>query len=98
MNKSTVVQRASLQRKKAEAKKHISQLENQQKILLNRLCKEERNARTNRLRNHGAILEGVFPAAVTTDGEENKTFLIGLSGLPGAAEMAEKMLNGGATE
>lgn len=82
MNKSTAAQRASLQKKKAE--KHISQLENQQKILLNRLRKEERNARTSRLCNHGAILEGVFPAAVTTDCEEIKAFLIALSRLPGA--------------
>ena len=58
----------SLEAQKAEAKKEIYQLENQQKILLNRIRKEERNARTSRLCRHGAILEGVFPAIITTDG------------------------------
>lgn len=85
----------SLEAQKAEAKKEIRQLENQQKILLNRIRKEERNARTSRLCRHGAILEGVFPATITTDGETIKEFLIEISLLPGARELAEKMLNTG---
>lgn len=85
----------SLEEQKAEAKKEISQLENRQKILLNRIRKEERNARTSRLCNHGAILEGVFPAAIEAEGEAIKAFLIALSRLPGARELAEKMLNAG---
>ena len=85
----------SLEAQKAEAKKEIRQLENQQKILLNRIRKEERNARTSRLCKHGAILEGVFPAVLNTDGETIKEFLIVLSRLPGARELAEKTLNAG---
>ena len=85
----------SLEAQKAEAKKEIRQLENQQKILLNRIRKEERNARTSRLCKHGAILEGVFPATITTDGETIKEFLIEISLLPGARELTEKMLNTG---
>ncbi|MDE7221640.1 MAG: DUF3847 domain-containing protein [Oscillospiraceae bacterium] len=85
----------SLEAQKAEAKKEIRQLENQQKILLNRIRKEERNARTSRLCKHGAILEGVFPAVLNTDGETIKEFLIALSRLPGARELAEKTLNAG---
>ena len=85
----------SLETQKAEAKKEIRQLENQQKILLNRIRKEERNARTSRLCKHGAILEGVFPAAIEADGETIKEFLIALSRLPGARELAEKTLNAG---
>ena len=85
----------SLEAQKAEAKKEIRQLENQQKILLNRIRKEERNARTSRLCRHGAILEGVFPATITTDGETIKEFLIEVSLLPGAGELTEKMLNTG---
>ena len=85
----------SLEAQKAEAKKEIRQLENQQKILLNRIRKEELNARTSRLCRHGAILEGVFPATITTDGETIKEFLIEISLLPGARELAEKMLNTG---
>lgn len=85
----------SLEEQKAEAEKNISQLENRQKILLNRIRKEERNARTSRLCNHGAILEGVFPFTVGMDGEAVKTFLIALSRLPGAKELAEKTLKTG---
>lgn len=70
--------------------KKISQLQNQQKILLNRKRSEEHRARTHRLIERGAILEGVFPAIVAMEGEEVKAFLIALSRLPGARELAEK--------
>ena len=95
MGKSLAAQRAKLNQEKAKAEKEIYQLQNKQKILLNRIRKEERNARTSRLCRHGAILEGVFPAVVAMDGESVKAFLIALSLLPGARELAEKMLNGG---
>ena len=98
MGKSLVAQRTELEKKKAQAEKEIYQLQNKQKILLNRLRKEERNARTSRLCRHGAILEGVFPAVVPMDGESVKAFLIALSRLPGARELEQKMLNGGGTE
>ena len=98
MGKSLAAQRTELEKKKAQAEKEIYQLQNKQKILINRLRKEERNARTSRLCRHGAILEGVFPAIVTEDGESVKAFLIALSRLPGARELEEKMLNGGGTE
>ena len=84
-----------LEAQKAHAEKEISQLENRQKILLNRIRKEERNARTSRLCRHGAILEGVFPAVLEADGEAIREFLIALSRLPGAEELAEKTLNAG---
>ncbi len=41
--------KSKLEAEKAHAEKEISQLENRQKILLNRIRKEERNARTSRL-------------------------------------------------
>lgn len=85
----------SLEAQKAHAEKEIYQLENRQKILLNRIRKEERNTRTSRLCKHGAILEGVFPAVLDADGETIKAFLIALSRLPGARELAEKTLNAG---
>ena len=80
----------SLEVQKAEAEKEVRQLENQQKILLNRIRKEERNARNHRLIVHGAIMEGVFPFTASMDGEVIKAFLIDLSRLPGATEAAEK--------
>ena len=98
MGKSLAAQRTELEKKKAHAEKEIYQLQNKQKILLNRIRKEERNARTSRLCRHGAILEGVFPAIITKGGESVKAFLIALSRLPGELELEEKMLNGGGTE
>ena len=98
MGKSTTEQRAKLSQDKARAEKEIYQLQNKQKILLNRIRGEERRARNHRLIQHGLILEGVFPAVINTDGETVKAFLIALSRLAEAQGLEEKMLNGGATE
>ena len=76
-----------------EVEKKISQYQNRQKILLNRKRSEEQRDRTHRLIGRGAILEGVFPAVMEMEGEEVKAFLIALSRLPGAAELAEKTQN-----
>ncbi len=73
-----------------QVEKKIGQLQNQKKILLNRKRTEEHRARTHRLIGRGAILEAVFPAVVGMEGEEVKAFLIALSRLPGARELAEK--------
>lgn len=77
-----------------QVEKKIGQLQNQQKILLNRKRSEERRERTHRLIERGAILKAVFPAVVDMEGEEVKAFLIALSRLPGSAELAEKTQNG----
>ena len=76
-----------------QVEKKIGQLQNRQKILLNKKRSEEHRARTHRLIGRGAILEGVFPVVVEMEGEEVKAFLISLSRLPGAAELAEKAQN-----
>ena len=73
-----------------EIEKKISQYQNRQKILLNRKRSEEHRARTHRLIGRGAILEAVFPSVVGMESEEVKAFLIALSRLPGARELAEK--------
>ncbi len=80
----------ALAAEQARNEKELQQLENRQKILLNRIRLEERRARNHRLIEHGAILEGVFPAVIGMEGEAIKAFLIALSRLPGAAEAAEK--------
>ena len=72
-----------------QVEKKISQYQNRQKILLNKKRTEEHRARTHRLIGRGAILEAVFPAVVGMEGEEVKAFLIALSRLPGAQELAE---------
>ena len=76
--------------KEEKGAKEISQLQNRQKILLNRKRTEEHRARTHRLIERGAILEAVFPLVMDMDGEEVKAFLIGLSSLLGAVEQAQK--------
>ena len=76
-----------------EVEKKIAQYQNRQKILLNKKRSEEHRARTHRLIERGAILEAVFPPAVDMDGEEVRAFLIALSRLPGAAELAKKTQN-----
>ena len=73
-----------------KVEKKIGQLQNHQKILLNRKRQEERRARTHRLIERGAILEAVFPSVVDMEGEKVEAFLIALSRLPGARELAEK--------
>ena len=98
MGKSISEQKAKLNQDRARSEKEIYQLQNKQKILLNRIRGEERRARNHRLIQHGLILEGVFPAAINTDGEAVKAFLIALSRLPGAQKLQEKTLNGGTTE
>ena len=72
-----------------KVEKKIGQLQNHQKILLNRKHQEERRARTHRLIERGAILEGVFPTVTDMEGEKVEAFLIALSRLPGAQKLAE---------
>ena len=71
--------------------KEIRQLENRQKILENKQRNEERKARTRRLIERGAVLEGIFPLAPDLPGVEVKAFLIALSHLPGAAELTANL-------
>ena len=73
-----------------EVEKKIAQYQNRQKILLNKKRSEEHRARTHRLIGRGAILEAVFPAVVGMEGEDVKAFLITLSRLPRAQDLAEK--------
>ena len=53
----------------------LRQLQNRQKILLNKKSDLERRARTKRLIEHGAILESVFPETATMPGLGVAAFL-----------------------
>ena len=78
----------SLEKVKAEREKvqqEIKQLENRQKILLNKKADVERKARTHRLIEHGAILESVFPEIIPMTGEQVKAFLEKKRGFHGDA-------------
>ena len=85
----------ALLKQRDEAKKRVTQLENRQKILLNKQRDAERRARNHRLIVHGAILESVFPAIIDTEGEIVKNFLVEVSHLPGVRELKKKMLETG---
>ena len=80
---------------KERREKEIRQLENHQKILLNKQHDAQRRLRTRRLIERGAILESILPLAPDLPGEEVKAFLIALSHLPGAAELADKIPRSG---
>ena len=80
---------------KERREKEIRQLENRQKILLNKQHDAQRRLRTRCLIERGAILEGVLPLTPDLPGEEVKAFLIALSHLPGAAELADKIPRSG---
>ena len=95
MHKDSTTQAKPKKDEREEVLKEIRQLENRQKILENKQRNEERKARTRRLIERGAILEGVFPLAPDLPGVEVKAFLIALSHLPGAAELAAKLPKSG---
>ena len=95
MHKEITTQAKQKKDEREEVLKEIRQLENRQKILENKQRNEERKARTRRLIERGAILEGVFPLAPDLPGAEVKAFLIALSHLPGAAELAAKLPKSG---
>ena len=61
MHQNITAQAEQKKDEREEVLKEIRQLENRQKILQNKQRGEERKARTRRLIERGAILEGVFP-------------------------------------
>lgn len=88
----------TLERLKAEqekTQKELRQLENRQKILLNKQRDADRRARTRSLIEHCAILEGVFPMIAGMTSEEVKAFLIDLSRLSEAAALSAKFQKSG---
>ena len=97
MHKEITAQAKQKKDEREEVLKEIRQLENRQKILENKLRNEERKARTRRLIERGAILEGIFPLASNLSGAEVKAFLIALSHLPGAAELTANLPKSGDT-
>ena len=76
MHKDSTTQAKQKKDEREEVLKEIRQLENRQKILENKQRNEERKARTRRLIERGAILEGVFSLAPDLPGVEVKAFLI----------------------
>ena len=68
----------------------IQQLENRNKILLNREADAKRRARNHRLIEHGAVLESVIPITKEMSGEEVKALLVKLIFLSGAEQITRQ--------
>ena len=58
-----------------EEKKKIRQFENREKMLRQKLFKEERRTRSHRLIVRGAVFESIVPEAKGMTNEESATFL-----------------------
>ena len=71
MHKDHTTQAKPKKDEREEVLKEIRQLENRQKILENKQRNEERKARTRRLIERGAILEGIFPLTPDLPGIEH---------------------------
>ena len=59
-----------------EEKKKIRQFENREKMLRQKLFKEERRTRSHRLIVRGAVFESIVPEAKGMTNEESATFLL----------------------
>lgn len=79
-----------LKTEKERAEKELRQLENRQKMLLNKQRDAERRLRTRRLIERGAMLESVFPELTSWDNKGVMAFLIVVSRLPQIAEWLAK--------
>lgn len=95
MHKEITAQAEQKKDEREKVLKEIRQLENRRKILENRQRNEERKARTRRLIERGAVLEGIFPLAPGLSGEEVKAFLVALSRLPGTEKLAAELPKSG---
>ena len=77
-----------------DGKKKIRQLENREKVLRQKLSREERRERNHRLIVRGAVFESIVPEAKGMTDEEAATFLrLALSSQP-AQEYLKKRAEG----
>ena len=75
MTKPREKTREELQAEIEDGKKKIRQFENQEKMLRQKLSKEERRTRSHRLIVRGAVFESIVPEAKGMTNEESATFL-----------------------
>ena len=81
-----------------DGKKKIRQLENREKMLRQKLSKEERRTRSHRLIVRGAVFESIVPEAKGMTDEEAAAFLwLALTGTE-AREYLKKRAEGGKSE
>ena len=75
MTKPREKTREELQAEIEDGKKKIRQFENREKMLRQKLSKEERRTRSHRLIVRGAVFESIVPEAKGMTNEESATFL-----------------------
>ncbi len=75
MTKPREKTREELQAEIEDGKKKIRQFENREKMLRQKLSKEERRTRSHRLIVRGAVFESIVPEAKTMTDEETAAFL-----------------------
>ena len=75
MTKPREKTREELQAKIENGKKKLRQLENREKMLRQKLSKEERRTRSHRLIVRGAVFESIVPEAKTMTDEEAAALL-----------------------
>ena len=76
MTKPREKTREELQAEIEGGKKKIRQFENREKMLRQKLFKEERRTRSHRLIVRGAVFESIVPEAKGMTNEESATFLL----------------------
>ena len=95
MTKPREKTREELQAEIEDGKKKVRQLENREKVLRQKLSKEERRTRSHRLIVRGAVFESIVPEAKGMTDEEAAALLrIALTSQP-AREYLKKRAEGG---
>ena len=98
MTKPREKNREELQAEIEDGKKKIRQFENREKMLRQKLSKEERRTRSHRLIVRGAVFESIVPEAKNMTDEEAAAFLwLALTGTE-AREYLKKRAEGGKSE
>mgnify|MGYP000243329391 CR=1 FL=1 len=98
MTKPREKTREELQAEIEDGKKKIRQFENREKMLRQKLSKEERRTRSHRLIVRGAVFESIVPELIAMPDEDAKAFLrLALTSEP-AQEFLKKRAEGGNAE
>ncbi len=97
MTKPREKTREELQAEIEDGKKKIRQFENREKMLRQKLSKEERRTRSHRLIVRGAVFESIVPEAKTMTDEEAADLLrLALTGEEARAYLKKRAENGNA--
>lgn len=99
MTKPREKTREELQAEIEDGKKKIRQLENREKMLRQKLSKEERRTRSHRLIVRGAIFESIVPEAKNmTDEEATALLKLALTSEPVREYLKKRAENGNAEQ